>query len=65
MRQDGLLGLLWPMWQIVIGVVVLGTVVVTAGRLARRGASRMNRALVLLASTVLGIAAVAVLFSLW
>ncbi len=60
MPQDALLNLLYPMWQVVIGVVVLVVLLVSTHRLLGRGPSRMSRALVVTGSaavavTVLGI----------
>ncbi len=52
---DALLGMLFPFWQLVLGVVILGFLAATAGRLARRGRSRMNTALVVTGFAVLGL----------
>lgn len=51
---DALLGLLFPFWQLVIGVFVVVMLAVSVRRLARRGPSRMTTALL-----VSGAAAVA------
>jgi hypothetical protein len=45
MAQDGLLGLLYPLWQFAIGGCVLVTLVLATRRLMRRGPSRMTSAL--------------------
>lgn len=51
--DPGLLGLLHPMWQAVLGVAVVLLVVVAGGRLlARRGPSRMTRAVLATAFTI-------------
>lgn len=60
MPQDGLLNLLYPISQVVIGVVVLAVLLVSTHRLLGRGPSRMSRALIVtggaaVAVTVLGI----------
>jgi hypothetical protein len=60
MPQDALLNLLFPMWQLVIGVILLGVLLISTHRLLGRGPSRMSRALVVTGSaavavTVLGI----------
>jgi hypothetical protein len=55
LAADALLGLLLPLWQLVIGVFVLVVLVVSVGRLASRGRSRMTTALL-----VSGAAAVAI-----
>jgi hypothetical protein len=52
---DALFGLLLPFWQLVLGVVVLVFVLGTAVRLAGRGRSRMNTALIITGSALLGL----------
>ena len=63
MSQDALLGLLFPAWQLVIGVVVLVTVVLCSRRLLRRGPSRMTRALIVTGSAAIGLATLGVLLA--
>ena len=58
---DALLDLLVPMWQLVIGVLVLITVVVSMQRLVRRGPTRMGGALLLIGSAVVCLAVVSYL----
>jgi hypothetical protein len=52
---DALLGLLVPFWQLVIGVVIVIFLVGATARLAQRGRSRMNTALVVTGAAVLGL----------
>jgi hypothetical protein len=53
--SEALLALLAPFWQLVIGVVVVVVVVVSAYRLLLRGPSRMNRAIAVTATAVIGV----------
>ncbi|WP_410811461.1 hypothetical protein [Micromonospora sp. 067-2] len=59
--EEALLGLLLPFWQVVIGAVVLVVLVLSVGRLARRGPSRMTTALLVTAAAIAGLAAIGVL----
>ncbi|SBV30097.1 hypothetical protein GA0070620_5687 [Micromonospora krabiensis] len=59
--EEALLGLLQPFWQLVIGAFVLVVVVLSVGRLARRGRSRMTTALLVTAAAIAGFALVGVL----
>jgi hypothetical protein len=52
MLPDAPLSLLGPIWQLLIGVLVLAAVVVSAHRLLMRGPSRMSRALVVTGSAI-------------
>ena len=61
LASDALLGLLVPLWQSVIGVVVLVTVVVAVHRLIRRGPSRMGGAMLLTGGALVCIAVVSFL----
>ncbi len=61
LAEDALLGLLLPFWQLVIGAFVLFVVLVSVGRLARRGRSRMTTALLVTAAAIAGFAVVGVL----
>jgi hypothetical protein len=58
---DAFLGLLVPLWQLVIGVLVLVTVVVSVRKLLMRGPTRMGGALLLVGSAVVGLAVVSYL----
>jgi hypothetical protein len=60
---EALLGMLAPMWQLVIGVLVLVVVVVSMHRLLLRGPSRMNRAVVVMGGAIIGVFLLGVLFS--
>ncbi|MFF5182065.1 hypothetical protein ACFY2Q_28995 [Micromonospora sp. NPDC000316] len=59
--EEALLGLLLPIWQVVIGAVVLVVLVLSVGRLARRGMSRMTTALLVTAGVIAGLATIGVL----
>jgi hypothetical protein len=58
---DALLGLLLPFWRLVLGVVIAIFVVGAAVRLARRGRSRMNTAIVVSFGLMLGVVLLGVL----
>jgi hypothetical protein len=63
MGQVGLAGLIAPAWQAAIGVIAL-TVTIVAGRsLARRGRSRMNRAVVVSGVAIVGLVALGFFFA--
>ncbi|RLP99731.1 hypothetical protein [Micromonospora sp. CV4] len=59
--EEALLGLLLPFWQLVIGAVVLVVLVLSVGRLARRGRSRMTTALLVTAAVIAGFTVLGVL----
>ncbi|MER7440394.1 hypothetical protein [Micromonospora avicenniae] len=61
LAEEAMLGLLLPFWQLVIGAFVLVVVVLSLGRLARRGRSRMTTALVVTAAAIAGFAVIGVL----
>jgi hypothetical protein len=61
LAEEALLGLLLPFWQLVIGAFVLFVVLVSLGRLARRGPSRMTTALLITAAAIAGFTVVGVL----
>ncbi|MGK5742321.1 hypothetical protein [Micromonospora sp. URMC 103] len=61
LAEEALLGLLLPFWQLVIGAFVLVVLVLSVGRLARRGRSRMTTALLVTAAAIAGFALVGVL----
>lgn len=58
---DALLGLLLPFWQLVIGGFVLLALVMSIGRLARRGPSRMTTGLLVSGGALVGLAVIGVL----
>ena len=53
---DALFGMLIPLWQLLIGVLVVVTVVVSIYRLLQRGPSRMGGAMLLAGGAVVCIA---------
>jgi hypothetical protein len=59
--DDGLLGVLAPVWQIAIGGCVLFVLVAASARLARRGRSRMTTALLVTGAAIIGLAVIGVL----
>ncbi|WP_229403645.1 hypothetical protein [Micromonospora okii] len=61
LAEEALLGLLLPFWQLVIGAVVLVVILVSVGRLARRGRSRMSTALLVTAAAIAGLTVIGVL----
>ncbi|MEV4811649.1 hypothetical protein [Micromonospora avicenniae] len=61
LAEEAVLGLLLPFWQLVIGAFVLVVVVLSLGRLARRGRSRMTTALLVTAAAIAGFAVIGVL----
>lgn len=63
MHQDALLNLLYPMWQVVIGVFVLVALLVSTHRLLGRGPSRMSRALVVTGSAAVAVAVLGILLA--
>jgi hypothetical protein len=63
MSQDALLGMLFPLWQVVIGACVLVMLVVSTRRLIRRGPSRMGRALLVSGGAALAVAALGLLLA--
>ena len=58
LAADALLDLLFPLWQLVIGALVLVTLVVSVHRLIRRGPTRMGGAMLLTGAAVIGLAVV-------
>ena len=59
--SDALLDLLLPLWQLVIGVLVLVTLVLSVHRLVMRGPSRMGGAMLMVGAAVVGIALISYL----
>jgi hypothetical protein len=64
LAADALLDLLMPMWQVVIGVLVLVTLVIAGRRILMRGPSRMGGAMLLAGGAVIGLAVVGYLVQL-
>jgi hypothetical protein len=64
LAADALLDLLMPLWQVVIGVLVLVTLVVAGYRILMRGPSRMGGAMLLAGGAVIGVAVVGYLVQL-
>ncbi|KIR63423.1 hypothetical protein ABUL04_05120 [Micromonospora harpali] len=61
LAEEALLGLLLPFWQLVIGAVVVAVILLSVGRLARRGRSRMSAALLITATAIAGLTVLGVL----
>ncbi|MFI6133215.1 hypothetical protein [Micromonospora sp. NPDC051141] len=61
LAEEALLGLLLPFWQLVIGAFVLAVLVLSMGRLVRRGPSRMTTALLVTAAAIACFAVLGVL----
>ncbi|HET6529663.1 MAG TPA: hypothetical protein VFH03_03465 [Actinoplanes sp.] len=59
--SDALFGLLIPLWQVVIGLLVVITVVVSIHRLFMRGPSRMGGAMLLTGGAIVGVAVISYL----
>ena len=53
--SDGLLAMLLPVWQALIGCLVLVVVLAAVGRIFRRGPSRMATALIVVGFAVVGL----------
>ena len=64
LAADALLDLLMPLWQVVIGLFVLVTLVVAGRRIVMRGPSRMGGAMLLAGCAVIGLAVVSYLVQL-
>lgn len=61
LAEDALLSLLLPFWQLVIGGFVLFVLVVSIGRLARRGRSRMTTGVIVSGAAVVGLSVLGLL----
>jgi len=61
MSGDALLGMLLPMWQLVIGCCVVLALAVATARLVRRGRSRMTNALLITGAAIVGLSVLGVL----
>lgn len=59
--EDALLGLLLPLWQVIIGILVVVAVVASVYRLARRGPSRMTTGMLVTGGAIVGIAVIGIL----
>jgi hypothetical protein len=62
LAADALLDLLMPLWQLVIGVLVLVTLVVSVHKLFMRGPSRMGGAMLMVGGAVVCVALLSYLF---
>ena len=60
--SDALFGLLLPLWQLIIGLLVVVTVVVSVHKLFMRGPSRMGGAMLLAGGAVVCVAVASYLF---
>jgi hypothetical protein len=58
---DALLDLLVPLWQLLIGLLVLVAIVVAGHRIFMRGPSRMGGAMLLTGGAVIGVAIISYL----
>jgi hypothetical protein len=58
---DALLDMLFPLWQLVIGVVVAVVFVVASVRLARRTPSRMGAVLLVTGGAIVGVTVLGIL----
>jgi hypothetical protein len=61
LAAEALTGLLMPIWQFLIGILVLVAVVVAAYRIFMRGPSRMGGAMLMVGGAVLCVAVVSYL----
>ncbi len=61
LAEDALLGLLLPLWQLLIGAFVLLALVASVYHLGKRGPTRMTTALLLTAGAVVCITVLGVL----
>ena len=61
LASDALLDLLAPLWQLIIGLLVLVTLVVSGRRLFQRGPSRMGGAMLVVGGAVVCVAVVSYL----
>jgi len=59
--SDALLDLLAPLWQMMIGLLVVLTVIVSVRRLIRRGPSRMGGAMLVFGGAIVCVAVVSYL----
>jgi hypothetical protein len=63
LAQDALVTLLTPIWQLVIGALVLVAVLASVRTFVRRGPSRMTTALIVTALAIIGLTTIGVLLS--
>jgi hypothetical protein len=54
-RADALMELLFPLWQLVIGLLVALVFVIASVRLVRRGPSRMGTVLLITGGAIVGL----------
>ena len=62
--EDALLGMLFPVWQLVIAVCLVIVTVIAGHKLLMRGPSRMSRGVMVAGGAVLGVVLLSFLFSL-
>jgi hypothetical protein len=62
LAADALLDLLMPLWQLVIGILVVVALVVSVHRLFMRGPSRMGGAMLMVGGAVVCVAVLSYLF---
>jgi len=62
--EDALLGMLFPMWQLVIAVCLIIVTVVAGHKLLMRGPSRMSRGVVVAGGAVVGVVLLGILFAI-
>jgi hypothetical protein len=64
LADAGLLGLLFPIWQLLIAVCLVVVSIISAHRLLMRGPSRMGRAVIVAGGAVVGIVVLGMLVSM-
>lgn len=64
LAEDALLGMLFPFWQLVIALCLVGVSVVAAHKLLMRGPSRMSRAIIVAGGAVVGVLVIGLLVSM-
>lgn len=62
--EDALLGMLFPVWQIVIAVCLVIVTIVAGHKLLMRGPSRMSRGVVVAGGAIVGVVLVSFLLTL-
>ena len=65
LAADALLDLLMPLWQLVIGLLLLVTLVVSISRLFMRGPSRMGGAMLVFGGAVVCVAVISYLVQVY
>jgi hypothetical protein len=61
LASDALLDMLFPIWQLAIGLCLLAVLVVSIRRLAARGPSRMTTAMMVTGGAIVGLAVIGML----